>query len=181
MGKVLESMDLNCFGGKVYREECLWQGGGWKRKSVEAPGGKSSVWPLRINLQTEMARLFPAMLSTRISFPSPDPHLLKHKGHGPQWATYCEQWAGLVAEVTQGDCERQTGRRSTVSSKIWDKVNQSLKSLPFKGPNDHCSFPPSTQLCLRCGVLWRWYFALSSIFHWLALISANMISSWYHD
>lgn len=36
----------------------------------------------------------------------------------------------------KGGCERQTGRRSSVSFKIWDQVNPSLKSLPFKGPND---------------------------------------------
>lgn len=109
-----------------FRQRNVFEEEGEGKKQVWRPlGKKSSVWPLRIDLQTEKATLFPVALSTRISFSSLGPHLLKHQRHGPQWATYCEHWADLLAEVTQGVCERQTGRRSTVSSKIWDQVNQS--------------------------------------------------------
>lgn len=119
-------------------------GGPWGEKPCLTSKDKPANWKWRDSFRL----CFFFFFFTRISFPFSDPHLLKHQGRGPQWATYCEHGAELLAEVTQAACERQTGRRSTVSSKIWDQVNQSLKSLPFKGPNDHCSSPPPKHTAL---------------------------------
>lgn len=108
-------------------------------------GENSSVWPLSINLWTEMARLLPSALFfffyqdflpfSRSTCTAP----------AETWATASHLlWA--VSKLYRlrshrGGCERQTGRRSSASFKIWDQVNPSLKSLPFKGPNDRCASP----------------------------------------
>lgn len=103
----------------------------------------SSVWPLSINLWAKMARLLPSLLFFLPGYP---PLLSIHctspaetwaTASHPLWAVSKFYWL----RSHRGGCERQTGRRSPASFKIWDQVNPSLKSLPFKGPNDRCTSP----------------------------------------
>lgn len=123
------------------------------------------------------------MLSTRISFTSLGPHVVKHQGRGPQWTIYCEQpyWLRSHKEAVSA---RLAG--DLVSSKIWDQVNQSLKLLPFKRPNDHCSFLPTALLyrkdILRCcpfvtdwlSFQWTWYHPPSQ---WTCTASVGVVLS----
>lgn len=79
------SVDLNWFGRKVLQRGRSWRQSGTEKRVRSPPWGEnSSVWPLRIDLWTEMARLLPALLSTRISFPFSRPTCTVAPG---TWAT----------------------------------------------------------------------------------------------
>lgn len=183
MEKVLESMNLTCFWGKDYREECLWNGGGGRRMwSVQSLGGKklsltSKDRPANWNGETLSGC---ALYQDFLSF-SWQIYILKNQGYRPQWTTYCERWAGLLAEVTWGrlyapDWQAIHSFLQDMRSSKSESSLYPLRVLITTGPFHQAhNFVWDVVLCEN-GI-----FVPSSIFHWLALISVNAISPWYHD
>lgn len=142
------SVDLKWFGRKVLQRGRSWRQSRTEKRVRSPPLGRKQLCltfkDKPVNWNGETPSGFP-FYQDFLSFFQTHMHCsTRDMGYSGPPIVSTEQAYRLRSH--KGGCERQTGRRSSVSFKIWDQVNPSLKSLPFKGPNDRCNPPMHTAL-----------------------------------